>query len=281
MLAGGVTRGRKDEVTNQLLIMEDSNIEWTDDTFNPWIGCTKVSPGCANCYAAEQNKLRKWVGNGEWNGQRRLTSDANWRKPLQWNKEAENTGKRRRVFCASLADWLDDQVPVHWLARLLSLIHHTPNLDWLLLTKRPQNWMPRLIEASQCVGVIDNIVLPWLNGTGPANVWVGTTAEDQMRADERIPDLLTIPARVRFLSVEPMLGPVDIRGIGGIHWVICGGESGPHFRPLEIEWMQNLSDQCPAGWIAFFGKQDSHRQPGQRGRIPDALWNRKEFPILH
>jgi protein gp37 len=230
---------------------ENSSISWTDHTFNPWIGCTKVSPGCANCYAEAYDK--RWGGEHWGKGApRQRTSEANWRKPLKWNREASGPlqsfqevrtvdGRtfrgtieqmaalnlamddviyagpaRPRVFCASLADWLDDEVPIEWLADLLALIHATPNLDWLLLTKRPQIWKRRMIAACDSLRIettpldAQRFIVDWRDGKSPANVWIGTTVEDQQRADERIPALLQIPAKVRFLSCEPLLGPVDL-----------------------------------------------------------------------
>jgi len=307
---------------------ENSKIEWTDHTFNPWIGCTKVSPGCANCYAETRDKRHLIEKVDHWGKgvPRLLTSDANWSEPVRWNNAArpgfhswrkitdrtgigdgwthqclhcgsvtdhpgtkafkndcKGTVKRPKVFCASQADWLDDEVEIEWLARLLKLIHQTPNLDWLLLTKRPQNWEPRLRMAAvhlQSQGfrhiedktwqLIDRW-LPWNGRTDacqpPSNVWIGTTVEDQIRADERIPALLQIPARVRFLSCEPLLEEVDVSfglpyalpdGVlpgENIDWVICGGESGPKARPMHPDWASNLRDQCESAGVPFLFKQ--------------------------
>jgi len=257
---------------------ENSSIEWTDHTFNPWIGCAKVSPGCANCYAATQDKFRRWTPDGWGKGKpRKRTSPANWKQPLAWNRDGGKSGTRPRVFCASLADWLDDEVPIGWLIDLFDLISATPHLDWLLLTKRPQNFRPRfekLRESRTSAGW-------WMDGREgciPANVWIGTTVEDQARADERLPLLLQIPARVRFLSCEPLLGPVDLfaacfndpddsleektrfgtnhRGLRfGVDWVIAGGESGPGARPMHPAWAQSLRDQCNAAGVPFLFKQ--------------------------
>lgn len=235
---------------------ENSHIEWCDHTFNPWIGCTKVSPGCVNCYA-EARDLR-------WNAAAAAVHPA--AIGTEWERHS-----RPRVFCASLADWLDDEVPIEWLADLLLLILATPNLDWLLLSKRPQNWKSRLTKTlplfKQWGVSAGGPVRNWLSGvyTPPANVWLGTTVEDQTRADERIPALLAIPARVRFLSCEPLLGPVDLRLLGilqdasegspSLHWVICGGESGPNARPMHPAWARSLRDQCAAAGVPFHFKQ--------------------------
>lgn len=273
--------------------MKNTKIEWTDHTFNPWIGCTKVSPGCANCYAESQDL--RW-GHDSW-GQgkpRRRTSAGNWKQPLAWNRAVHQRvlsamhqvrhfgddhykADRPRVFCASLADWLDHEVQTAWRVDLLALIEATQNLDWLLLTKRPESWNARLHEA---MGAGSSLALRWLNGTPPANVWIGTTVEDQQHADERIPHLLRVPARVRFLSCEPLLGPVDLRphigliggaardlavvqGIPLIHWVICGGESGPKARPMHPDWARSLRDQCAAAGVPFFFKQWGEWTPGE------------------
>lgn len=264
---------------------ENSKIEWTDHTFNPWRGCTKVSPGCANCYAETLSHRNPKV-LGEWGkGKPRVrASAAMWREPLKWNQAEESKrvshsefveNHRPRVFCASLADWLDDEVPIEWLADLLALIHATPNLDWLLLTKRPQNWSERLAACAPFreVGSPQFLwELNWLaQGVPPANVWIGTTVEDQQRADERIPHLLNIPAKVRFLSCEPLLGPVDLSAfIGrvpnitgeridpynfGLDWVIAGGESGPKARPMHPDWARSIRDQCAAAGVAYHFKQ--------------------------
>lgn len=304
--------------------MENSKIEWCDHTFNSWIGCTKVSPGCVNCYA-EARDLR-FDGGIHWGkgAPRRRTSEANWQQPVKWNENyrylfvecsvchwrgdvsggrgMRSEGSvmccpacdavgvlrptRPRVFCASLADWLDDEVPIDWLADLLRLIHDTPHLDWLMLSKRPQNWLGRLLAAMATLqpGPLLDWAYKWRIGAPPANVWMGTTVEDQTRAGERIPALLSIPARVRFLSCEPLLGPVDLNYAFGIptgagngscamhlagvcpegllpigkqhlHWVICGGESGLNARPMHPDWARSLASQCSAAGVAFFFKQ--------------------------
>ncbi|MCC4243408.1 phage Gp37/Gp68 family protein [Stappia indica] len=186
---------------------ENSKIEWCDHTFNPWIGCTKVSAACDNCYA-EAWEAR--FGNSWGPHVRRRTSPANWRKPIAWDRTAAAEGKRARVFCASLADVFDNDrsITSGWRGDLWHLIHRTPNLDWLLLTKRPQN-ISRFLRPE------DYGNLPsW--GDGWPNVWLGTTAENQIEADRRIPHLLATPAHVHFLSVEPLLGPVDLTRVGNL-----------------------------------------------------------------
>ena len=287
--------------------MKNTSIEWADHTFNPWSGCTKVSPGCANCYAETLAKRApKTLGGWGAGAPRRRTSEKYWKQPLRWNAEQERRMDvltpgmaridypltRPRVFCASLADWLDDEVPVAWLADLMRLIWETPNLDWLLLTKRPENFERRMNAAylAQPGATGHSLMMArWTNGiqsTPPANVWIGTTVEDQPRADERIPAFLRIPARVHFLSGEPLLGPVDLRlnradrvvhqmekcaafpGFAHagkrslIDWVICGGESGPKARPMHPDWARSLRDQCAGAGVAFFFKQWGEWAPG-------------------
>lgn len=270
-----------------------SNIAWTDYTFNPWIGCARVSKGCINCYA---EAWARRAGRDVWaNSPRRRTSAANWKQPLKWNELARAEGVRRKVFCASLADWLDAAAPAQWRAELLDLIAATPWLHWQLLTKRPEQWAERLIPASELIST----AAAWLDGTPPRHVWAMATVEDQ-DATSRIADLLTIPARVRGLSIEPLLGPLDLfhvrhprggtydalckkGGISfrdgvGIDWVIVGGESGPHRRPMELAWLLDVVRQCQAAGVAVFVKQDVALRPGQQGRIPDEIWALKQFP---
>jgi len=184
---------------------ENSAISWTDHTFNPWMGCTKVSEGCKNCYAERDFDKRRHLV--EWGpGKPRVrTSEANWKKPLAWNRKAEKDGVRPRVFCASLADWLDPEVPVAWLADLLALIQETPHLDWLLLTKRPQLWRWCMLGVLDTpIGASLKMVRDWFEGVAPANIWIGATVENEKNTT-RIPYLLQIPARVRFLSESEAL----------------------------------------------------------------------------
>ena len=180
--------------------MENSKIEWCHHTFNPWIGCAKVSQGCANCYAEELMDTRYGRANWGVDGTRVRTSDAYWRKPLAWNRKARIEGVRYRVFCASLADVFEDREDLEeWRDDLFNLISATPNLDWLLLTKRPEN-VNRIVGESRgdCYWIEESA------GKGNGNIWIGTSVENQEQADKRIPELLKIPARVRFLSMEPL-----------------------------------------------------------------------------
>lgn len=259
----------------------DTKIEWTHHTFNPWWGCEKVSPGCAHCYA---DTFAKRVGQKVWGADapRRFFGDKHWAEPLKWNRYAEKAGKRRRVFCASMADVFEDRTDLRDArATLFHTIGATPHLDWLLLTKRPENIARLWAEATA-------FPPPW------PNVWLGTTVEDQQRADERIPKLLAVPAAVRFLSVEPLLGPVDLRfhlGIaenhddlrGGIGWVIVGGESGPGARPMHPAWARSIRDQCRAAGVAFFFKQQgawTPRRPDRYCQLTSRRWSHESVAIF-
>ena len=463
---------------------ENSKIEWTDHTFNPWVGCTKVSPACDNCYA---EAWAKRSGQVEWgNHPRRVTSDSYWRQPIKWNRIAARDGVRRKVFCASLADVFDNQVDPQWRIDLFALINATPWLDWLLLTKRPQNIAKMVFACAEienvrtnnsrtpipgggsCAGNGDrrdrpNLALEkvdwrsvagrqatdamqthtrrhypgegglssvvddggrqdnedvrsstglygeegadssrtdnqprgrdqieqsseqfgigdarrttparadnsesatdrdagrkapemhdncgnsegnkatssggsgdqissghvrndtefslvhhdgevveasslevwlraWLSGSPPNNVWIGCAVENQDEADRRIPHLLAVPAKIKFLSCEPLLGPLDLScislrpGYGGplyapltgkwwgedtgqrdtISWIIAGGESGPHARPMHPDWARSLRDQCAAVGVSFFMKQWGEWAPYDRGRIDSRSLN--------
>lgn len=226
---------------------KSSKIEWTHHTFNPWWGCVKVSPACLNCYAETWSKR---IGKSDLWGkgsQRRFFSEAHWKEPLRWNKEAEQEGQRKRVFCASMADVFERKAELNpWRHKLWELIELTPWLDWLLLTKRPQNF---------------RVYLPW--SELPSNIWLGVTAENQKYFDQRIDDLLAIQATVHFLSCEPLLGEIDISRYtnSSLNWIIAGGESGHNSRPMNPSWVKFLRDQCNAAGIAFHFKQWGHWAP--------------------
>jgi protein gp37 len=238
---------------------ENSKIEWTDHTFNPWIGCQKVSPGCDHCYAEALMDTR-W-GKVQWgpHGERKRTSAANWKLPLRWAKAANGT--RPRVFCASLADVFDNQAPQEWRNDLFDLIAETPELDWLLLTKRPENAMKMLPRG-------------WATGTYWLNVWLGTTAENQEQADRRGRILREIPAAVRFLSCEPLLSDIafETETLMALDWIIVGGESGHGARMMQEWWAADIRKQCEAAGVYFFMKQMTNKKP-----IPPHLLLR-EFP---
>ena len=292
----------------------NTTIEWCDHTWSPWRGCTKVSPGCANCYAETLSKRNPAV-LGQWGKGKPRVLSKSWDEPLRWNRVAELgeckcCGSRRdtsgtgnctrcgdvsRVYTRptvfpSLCDWLGDEVDSVWLYDFIKLIVQTPNLRWLLLIKRPENFVSRLraAQASCTVDPLDIVdrIDAWISGERiPLNAWVGTSVEDQIRADERIPALLQIPAAGRFLSLEPLLGPVDLimmrnGGLLGegerwldclrgrafdsgddgtnterIHWVIIGGESGRGARPCNVDWIRSLVLQCHGAGVAPFVKQ--------------------------
>lgn len=239
---------------------EQTNIEWADDTFNPWIGCTKISDACDFCYAEDWSKR---YGRAQWgNHPRQRTGASTWAQPLKWNRQAKEAGKPRFVFCASLADVFDNQVPKDWRADLWSLIRECDSLTWLLLTKRPQN-IAKMLPAD------------W--GTGWPHVWLGTTVEHQEAADRNIRPLLSVPAARRFLSCEPLLGPIDLTAISRagaagfmrpldgrfrtLDWVIAGGESSPNARPSHPDWFRSLRDQCAAANVPFLFKQWGEWKP--------------------
>jgi protein gp37 len=249
---------------------KDTAIAWCSSTFNPWHGCTKVSPGCQNCYA---ERLGNRYGV-EWGADapRRFFSDAHWREPLAWNRAAEKAGERRRVFCGSMCDVMEPWTGFYGTRlKLGNLIRKTLNLDWLLLTKRPECWDRALLEMgwdTKSAGL-------------PENIWLGVTAENQEMAERRIPILLRTPAAVRFVSAEPLLGPVDFgKRLCQPDWLIVGAESGPNARPMDLAWARSLLDQCQAAGVSFFMKQICERgKPIPYDDFPDDLKIR-EFPSL-
>lgn len=345
-----------------------TSIAWCDFTFNHIRGCTKVSPGCANCYAETMSKRNhKTLGIWGPNGTRVVASESTWREPLKWHKEsmawalhleickqhgidnpiadwiAKDNGnlppipRRPRVFCASLADVFESwDGPIHnhkgeklWIVsecgidtwifgeetdqnqlskqrgvrrgtmddvrrRLFDLIDATPYLDWLLLSKRPENIL-KMWPSPKSFGVLSKFYGPGgfdESGSQPekllprSNVWLGTTVENQEQADKRIPELLKYRdlSPVLFLSCEPLLseidffrGPSDWGNLTEINWVIVGGESGPKFRPMQTEWVQSLHDQCKSAGVPFFCKQGSGPKSGHQYDLPDHLFSVKEF----
>lgn len=226
---------------------EVTGIAWTDSTFNAWIGCQRVSEGCVHCYAEALDARKRWGGVTHWGptAPRRRTAASTWAKPITWNAKAKKLGVRPRVFCSSLADVFEDRAEiVPWRQDLFDLIRKTPQLDWLLLTKRPEN-IQRLWPV---------LSLGWGARFWP-NVWLGTTVENAKRAVDRIDVLSSIDAAVRFLSIEPLIehpGTLDLRRID---WAIIGGESGPGARPFNIGWARDLVRQARAVGTAPFVKQ--------------------------
>ena len=237
---------------------KDSKIEWTHNTFNPWWGCSKVSPACQNCYA---EAWAKRVGSNVWGptSDRRRFGKAHWDEPVKWNSDAESQSTRRRVFCASMADVFESRSDLNEeRKRLWDLISKTPRLDWLLLTKRPENIEP---------------MVPWSSDAWPDNVWIGATIENQEWATRRLHHLLKQRAKVRFLSCEPLLGEIDLRSLlplnaeYSIDWIIAGGESGPRSRPMNPRWARSLRDQSKAIGAAFHFKQWGHWAPQTDGLV--------------
>jgi len=237
---------------------EGTKIEWTTDTFNHVIGCVEVSPGCDHCYARTLATGR--MGLDVWGPckPRKRTMPAYWKRPLAWNKAAGKAGTRRFVFCASMADVFEEgtakydpddgkepEVSLDAVrAELFALIRATPNLTWQLLTKRPGNIL-RMTDNLRAL---------------PSNVWLGFSAESQFWWDARIRDVRKIRNAgwkgVVFTSAEPLLGPIDLAdGVDLVDWVIAGGESGHHARPMETDWVRSLRDQCTTAGVAFFFKQ--------------------------
>lgn len=219
---------------------ENSSIEWTNHTFNPWWGCERVSPACDDCYAAAW--AHRLGMDNLWSGERREFGAEHWAQPLAWNRKAGKAGVRARVFCASMADVFDNRAPPGQRERLWRLIEATEHLDWLLLTKRIGNAIRMLPPA-------------WLEEPRP-NVWLGATLANREEMLRDAGKLKATPALIHFWSVEPMLGDLgEIPRELMPDWVICGGESGARARPMHPAWAYSLRDQCQAAGVAFFFKQ--------------------------
>lgn len=277
--------------------MSATTIEWATDSLNPGVyGCGLESPACTNCYAMGMAARLERMGRAEYAG---LTRDGRWTGEVRVAPVAEAVERirryprsrsfRRRIFVTSMADLLHADVSLAWIVEVVVAMAARPDADWLVLTKRADRW-PEVAAA-----VVARL------GCWPGNVWPGVTVEDQKRADERTPHLLRVPARVRFLSMEPLLGAVDLsepryRVIGGpidgyfrdalspsgISWVIAGGESGHNARPSHPDWFRALAAQCSAAGVPFFMKQ-MHIDGELRRDIAafPADLQRQEVPSVH
>lgn len=248
---------------------ENSKIEGTENTFNPWWGCVKVSPGCQHCYA---ESFSRRVGKEIWgvDAPRWFLSENYWKGPVKWNRQAEAEGVRRRVFCASMADVFETHRNPETersmdiaRARLAEMIENTPALDWLLLTKRIESadkYFELMFGEAYAVG-----------GDLPSNLWLGVTCESQRHYNERAPYLTQFDC-IKFISVEPQLEYVslaeNIGAVSAIDWVICGGESGPKARVFLSDWARSLRDECADAGIAFFMKQLGGH-PNKRDQLAD------------
>lgn len=254
-----------------------TGIEWTNHTLNFWWGCFKVSDGCKNCYA---ETFSKRVGRNIWGPPQvtgRWHTKGPWTECLKWDKQAKAEGVRRNVFCQSMSDFFEDHPQVEpWRQEAIKILEGFEWLNVQLLTKRIEN-------------VLRMVPIHWLK-SWPEHIWIGTSVEDQVQADQRIPELCEIPAKVRFLSCEPLLGPIDLSGrtvqgvwidpeyarldygLGeivenegwSIHWVIVGGESGPQARPMHPDWARQIREQCQAAGVPFFFKQWGEFVPAEQ-----------------
>lgn len=261
---------------------ETSSIEWTRSTFNPWWGCTKISPGCDNCYA--ERDAHRWGTQWGQDAERRFFGDKHWNEPLNWNRKAAaeqaiDPNAQWRVFCASMADVFDKAVPQDVRERLWDLIDATPNLTWLILTKR--------------IGNLGGMIPDRWSVTLPPNVWIGISVVNQEEADRDIPKLLRVKAHCRWLSMEPLLGAVDLSQSVGcvgrcshehctpldLDWVVVGGESGPNARPMRADWARSIRGQCSTAGIQFLFKQwgewmDADQDECDTGGSPrDWIWS--------
>lgn len=256
-----------------------TKIEWTNETWNPIVGCSRVSPGCENCYAERmanrlagmgQEKYKTVVTDGKWNGATAFDPSV-IDKPRDWKKP-------RMIFVCSMGDLFHELVPFSQILEVLVIAQKCPQHTFQILTKRPDRMREFFTDY-----------VPYFIDLLP-NVWIGVTAENQMRANERLPILNDIPAAVKFVSVEPMLSNVDLNRaledtlkwhVGGlkncISWVICGGESGPGARPLKPEWVRSLRDQCVEVDVPFFFKQWGGKNKKAAGSLLDGK-EYKQFP---
>jgi protein gp37 len=289
-----------------------TGIGWTNATWNPVTGCSHVSPGCDHCYAETLSLLRGW-STKPWTKQNAAVNvvlhPGRLDQPLRWRKP-------KMVFVNSMSDLFHERIPDAFIDQVFAIMGLASQHTFQILTKRPERMLaymsglqqPEGLDRLDAARLDTNLQFPFHDcaisgwGSGWTNVWLGVSIEDQRRADERIPRLLQTPAAVRFISAEPLLGPVDLDGYisdaphgshdlaiaesesgaylygDGLDWVIVGGESGPGYRPMELGWLRQLVEQCVAEAVPVFVKQDSRMKPGSKGRIPNDLWARKEFP---
>jgi protein gp37 len=289
---------------------ENSKIEWCDHTVNFWWGCTKVSPACLNCYAERQDAhfhphlapRDRFQGEkalpSHWGPEapRLLRVEAATREAMRYERQAVAEGRRFRVFTNSMSDFFEDRRDLDQVRlQALDVIRRAPHLDWLILTKRPEAILGALKRAERetdSTGMSDWL-RAWMGWEAfpqvPANVWIGTTVEAQGQAEQRMWDLIKVPAAVRFLSCEPLLGPLDLRLMDNwvgytparnlINWVICGGESGPGARPMHPSWARGLRDQCEAAGVPFLFKQWGEWAPATGDLWWNPLLGGPQFPV--
>lgn len=247
---------------------DETHISWADHTFAPWFGCTKVSPACDGCYAEHLTVTR--FKKAEWgpHADRVLSAPSTWKQVFAWNRKAAREGRNAFVFCSHLSDVFDNQVPPEWRVDLFNLIDATPNLTWLLLTKRPQN-IVRLYREACCVPDDEDLSELW-----PRNAWIGSTMVNQAELARDYSHLAKAKAALNpaviFVSIEPMLDVMMIEPHLGhlINWVISGGETdqgGHKARPYHPDWFRSLRDQCAAAGVPFHHKQWGEWAPGGGG----------------
>lgn len=261
---------------------DKSSIEWCDATWNPVSGCTKVSEGCANCYA--ERLARRFWGERPFSDVRCHQERLN--EPLRWRRS-------RRVFVNSMADLFHEQVPFSFIDRVFITMASARQHTFIVLTKRADRMAQyfRYRYRNAMARPWADFCFAWLQTYG--NVWLGVSVEDQTRALERVPLLFVVPTPVRLVSCEPLLGPILLRpwlsdrgpvdrqihqiyGCRGVNWVIVGGETGPGYRPMDLDWARTIRDQCHAATVPFFYKQSSAIRPGQGRMLDGRLW--EEWP---
>lgn len=302
---------------------DQTNMPYADSVINFWSGCTPVGIGCDNCWARRLSE--RWPGKfGQWGKDKpRKWHEGAVKMALRLNKKPwvcecgvgvrdkdcnaahyppkaqgstadcfpcrKCSFHRRRIFVNDLSDWLDPEVSVKWRIPMLDTVRQCDQVVWLFLTKRPQWFEGRVGEVANFIErmcPLDSWVRMWAyEGEAPPNLWIGGSASTQADLDKIVPDLLRIPAKVRWLSLEPLLGPINLMGLPSnqparIDWVVVGGESGPGHRTCKVEWIADIVMQCRTVGAPVWVKQDSDPRPGVQGRIPAELWNVKEFPKL-